>query len=191
MECPQLPKHRLACSRSRRLWPSAARVVLILGAMSLDSGFASAQNKACVLEPQQHDRSAKVLRCGSNVTIRSAAGTEYRIIKELTNEGAGAVRLDAGALLLKVEPRAAPRTFQILTPHAVAAVRGTTWAVEVSAVRTSTLVLSGAVRLTPRNSRRGRILRSGEGADLTSGEDSIIVKRWPAKRVEALVARFR
>ena len=56
------------------------------------------------------------------------------------------------------------RSFQILTPHAIAAVRGTKWAVEVGTGKTSTLVLVGAVNVRRPSAQRGVTLRPGEGA---------------------------
>ena len=51
-------------------------------------------------------------------------------------------------LMVEFKPSASRRNFQILTPHAVAAVRGTTWAVEVNSDQTSTLVILGFVEVT-------------------------------------------
>jgi hypothetical protein len=92
--------------------------------------------------------------------------------------------------MIDFKPSAGQRNFQILTPHAIAAVRGTIWAVEVTAAQSSTLAVSGAVEVTRLNGTRGVILQAGEGADVTPGSGPITVKRWGEKRVQALLARF-
>jgi hypothetical protein len=100
------------------------------------------------------------------------------------------VELDSGALMIEFKPTEGRRNFQIRTPHAIAAVRGTTWAVEVEPDRTSTLVILGFVEVMRPDAKRGVILRAGQGADVSSGTGPITVKRWPTKRVDALLARF-
>jgi hypothetical protein len=99
-------------------------------------------------------------------------------------------RLDSGALMIEFMPRARLKNFQILTPHAIAAVRGTKWAVEVVPDRTSTLVISGTVEVMRPRGTRAALLHAGEGADVSAGAGRIVVKRWARERVDALLARF-
>ena len=80
--------------------------------------------------------------------------------------------------------------FQILTPLAIAAVRGTKWAMEVMKERNSTLVLNGAVAVTSRRLNEYVVLRDGEGVDITPSDTTMIQKRWGEARVRALMARF-
>ena len=91
--------------------------------------------------------------------------------------------LDSGALLIE-----GTRDFQILTPHAIAAVRGTKWAVKVTPKLTSTLVISGVVEVT--RGKQTASLRAGQGTDISRGSGPIEVKRWNRKRVRALLAGF-
>jgi FecR protein len=149
-----------------------------------------AETNGCKLVPDDREPSVKILSCGEDLTIRIAANTDYRLTEQKGQARPKGVQLKAGALMIDFKPSKGQRNFQILTPHAIAAVRGTTWAVEVTAAQSSTLVVSGAVEVTRLNGTRGVTLQAGEGADVTPGSGPITVKRWGEKRVQALLARF-
>ena len=156
------------------------------------------QSSGSVLLPDGRNPSEKILRCGSNLTIRSAPNTSYRLTNPDNRRQPGGSRLDSGALLIEFTPTEGQRDFRILTPQAITAVRGTRWAVEVGRSQTSTLVLSGSVEVTRRNSRQGAapgaqesaVLGAGEGVDVAAGTGPIVVKRWTQTRIDALMARF-
>lgn len=155
------------------------------------------QTLGCVLIPDSRNPSEKVLRCGSNLMIRSAPNTAYRLTSPDNRRQPGGARLDSGALLIEFTPNEGQRNFRILTPQAITAVRGTRWAVEVGPSRTSTLVLSGSVEVTRRikrgtapGARQSVVLGAGEGVDVSAGTGPIVVKRWAQKRIDALMARF-
>ena len=93
-------------------------------------------------------------------------------------------------MLIEFQPSLWRKDFQILTPLAIAAVRGTKWAVEVTTARTSVLVLSDTVGVTNRRLNRYVILTEGEGVDITPADTSLVQKTWGAARVRALLARF-
>jgi hypothetical protein len=156
------------------------------------------QSLGCVLVPDGRSPSEKILRCGSNLTIRSAPNTAYRPTSPDNRRQPAGAQLDSGALLIEFTPNEGQRDFRILTPHAITAVRGTRWAVEVGPRQTSTLVISGSVEVMRRNSRRGAapgvrqsaVLGAGEGVDVSAVRGPIVVKRWSQKRIDALMARF-
>jgi ferric-dicitrate binding protein FerR (iron transport regulator) len=156
-----------------------------------------AQSGGCALVPDSRNPSEKILRCGSNLTIRSAPNTAYRLTNPDSRRQPGGARLDSGALLIEFTPNEGQRDFRILTPQAITAVRGTRWAVEVGRSQTSTLVLSGSVEVR-RSSRRGAapgaresaVLGAGEGVDVAAGAGPLVVKRWAQTRIDALMARF-
>jgi len=156
------------------------------------------QSSGCVLVPDDRNPSEKILRCGSNLTIRSAPNTAYRLTNPDKRRQPDGARLDSGALLIEFTPNESQRDFRILTPQAITAVRGTRWAVEVGPSQTSTLVISGSVEVTQRNSRRGAapgvresaVLGAGEGVDVSAGTGPIVVGRWAQTRIDALMARF-
>ncbi len=156
------------------------------------------QSNGCVLIPDDRNPSEKILRCGSNLTIRSAPNTRYRLTNPDNRRQPSGALLDSGALMIEFTPNEGQRDFRILTPHAIMAVRGTRWAVEVGPSQTSTLVISGSVEVMQRNVRRGvapgaresAVLGPGEGVDVSAGTGPIVVKRWAQKRIDALMARF-
>jgi FecR protein len=156
------------------------------------------QPLGCVLVPDAHNPSEKILRCGTNLAIRSAPNTAYRLTNPDKRRQPGGAQLDSGALLIEFTPNEVQRDFRILTPQAITAVRGTRWAMEVRPRQTSTLVLSGSVEVTRRNSGRGAapgarasaVLGPGEGVDVSAGTGPIMVKRWAQTRIDALMARF-
>ncbi len=156
------------------------------------------QSDGCVLVPDDRNPSEKILRCGGNLTIRSAPNTRYRLTSPDNRRQPTGARVDSGALLIEFTPNEGRRDFRILTPHAITAVRGTRWAVEVGRSQTSTLVVSGAVEVMRRNSRRAAapgaqesvLLGAGEGVDVSAGTGPLMIKRWTQTRIDALMARF-
>jgi hypothetical protein len=148
------------------------------------------ETNGCVLVPDDRNPSEKILRCGNGLTIRNAPNTRYRLTDQGGQQRPTGTQLDFGALIIEFTPSEGQRTFQILPPHAIAAVRGTKWAVEVNDDRTSTLVISGAVKVMRPRGNQSAVLQAGEGADVPVGTGPITVKRWATKRVQALLARF-
>ena len=144
----------------------------------------------CALRPDERNPSEKVLRCGDQLTIRNAPNTSYRLTDQKGDELPKGAQLDSGALLIEFKPSAIQRSFQIRSPHAIAAVRGTTWAVEIDADKTATLVISGVVEVRRPNAKKGVRLRAGQGTDVSPGTGPLTVKRWGKPRVDALMARF-
>ena len=79
--------------------------------------------------------------------------------------------------------------FDVVTPQAIAAVRGTKWAVDAEGAKTSVFVVDGRVSVARPAGRGSVVLGAGDGVDVEpSGE--LIVKRWPPARVTALMARL-
>jgi ferric-dicitrate binding protein FerR (iron transport regulator) len=164
-------------------------VVLGVAVWLCAADVVSAQTAGCVLAADRRGPD-QILRCGDRLTIHAAAQAQYRLTGQQGKEPPTAVELESGAVMIEFAPGGARRNFQILTPHAIAAVRGTRWAVEVTAEKTSTLVISGAVEVKRRQSQQAAILHAGEGADVSPGMGPIEVKRWKKERVRALLARF-
>jgi len=164
--------------------------VAVASALLYPQVRALGESSGCNLDPDDRDPSVKILRCGEDLTIRIAAETDYRLSEQKGQALPKAAQLKSGALMVEFKPGAHQRRFQILTPHAIAAVRGTTWAVEVTSEQSSTLAVSGSVDVTRANGSRRVTLQTGEGADVTAGTGPITVKRWGEKRVQALLARF-
>ena len=109
-----------------------------------------AQSGACVLSPDRRNPNLRILRCGSELTITPAPGTAYQPAAAGDDGLPASVQLDSGALLIEFNSKRR-HELQILTPQAVASVRGTKWAMEVKPGATSTLVLAGEVTVARKN----------------------------------------
>ncbi|HET9538481.1 MAG: FecR domain-containing protein [Mesorhizobium sp.] len=149
---------------------------------------ASAQttHAGCLLQ-QSAGTSRQTLVCGT-VTIVVERGARYKLSDRNSDGTADSVVLRHKALLL--DAPAGAGGFEVITPQAIAAVRGTKWAVDVAGRKTSVFVVTGRVDVRRPAVGRGVVLRSGEGVDVEQGTAPLTVKRWGAPRVAALMARF-
>jgi ferric-dicitrate binding protein FerR (iron transport regulator) len=176
--------HRAALSAAIRLillstlfhWPS--------------SEAALAQGIGCVLQTAAGSQ-RQILRCRDGLTIEAEAGAAYNLVDRNRDSQPDAVNLQGRAILIDAPARSVRQGFQIMTPQAIAAVRGTQWAVDVSGTRTSVFVVTGrvAVRRISGNTQ-GVSLGPGEGVDVEAGTAPLVVRRWPAPRAAALLARL-
>jgi hypothetical protein len=132
----------------------------------------------------------QVLHCSDGLTISAENGAQYKLIDRNRDGRPDGAELTDKALLADRPPGRGRGGFQILTPHAIASVRGTQWAVDVGETRTSVFVERGTVAVT-RPGARGVTLRAGEGVDVDEGATSLVVKRWAPQRSAALLARLR
>jgi ferric-dicitrate binding protein FerR (iron transport regulator) len=126
-------------------------------------------------------------RC-PGLTFEAERATQYRLIdrnQDGTPEGA---RVSGGAVLIDVDP-SRRGGFQILTPHATAAVRGTTYAVDVQQIQTSVFVAQGRVAVQGWQTRERVVLGSGQGVDVVPGQ-ALEVKNWSPQRASRLLGRF-
>jgi hypothetical protein len=145
---------------------------------------------ACALIPNDKMPSEKMLQCGENLTVRAAPGARYQPLYKKGDPLPVGIRLNDGALLIEFHPASPQEKFQILTPLAIAAVRGTKWAMDVTKAQTSTLVLNGAVAVTNRRLNKFVVLTEGQGVDITSADTTLVQKTWGEARVRALLSRF-
>jgi ferric-dicitrate binding protein FerR (iron transport regulator) len=168
---------------------TAVRAALGLAACFLAAlpGGASAQMAGCQLGPTPDGR-RQVLRCGDfNAVIEP--GTDVRAVDANRDGAPDALQLANRGVLVDYESPGR-RGFQILTPHAIAAVRGTTWAVSVEGERTSVFVVGGRVTVARAAARRGVLLRAGQGVDVDGGSGPLRAATWSRERAAALLARF-
>jgi FecR protein len=145
---------------------------------------------ACALVPNDRAQSEKILQCGEALTVRPAEGARYQPFYRKRDPLPAGIRLDDGALLIEYHPASPREKFQILTPLAIAAVRGTKWAMEVTPAKTSALVLAGSVAVTNRRLNQSVVLTEGQGVDITPADTSVVQKQWGEARVRALLSRF-
>ena len=167
---------------------SGRRLVFTLAALAF-FGAAPAL-AACSLAADPDHAGARMLQCGAAVAAHLAEGTIVRPVGGAKAPAPGALRLKKGALLIEFQPQPGAETFQILTPEAIAAVRGTNWAVEVEPGKTSVFVVTGAVEVQARVSGAKVSLGPGDGVDVTRSAQTLEVKHWAEPRVRRLLARF-
>ena len=171
-----------------RLGAMAALTVLFVAVMAGQDPARAAG--ACALVPNGRLPSGKILQCGQTLTVRPAPGTSYQPLYKKGDPLPVAIRFNDGALLIEYHPASPNEKFQILTPLAIAAVRGTKWAMDVTKGQTSTLVVTGTVAVTNRRLNQFVVLTEGQGADITPTDTSVVARTWGDERVRALLSRF-
>jgi ferric-dicitrate binding protein FerR (iron transport regulator) len=149
---------------------------------------ATAQTMAATCPSQPGARATQILRCRDGLIIIAEDGARFTL--QGHDGSATSVDLQSKALLLDAPKQPGKSRFRVNTPQAIAAVRGTKWAVDVQETRTSVLVLQG--RVAVRRPRGGNqvVLGPGEGVDVDPGNEPLAVKRWGQPRVDALLARL-
>lgn len=164
------------------------RAGLILLACSLSSIDIAAAQSAKGCSSENFPGATQTLHCEAGITIVAENGARY----SLQSGGQGhvdAVVLGDKALLIEVQPKPGGNRFQVITPQAIAAVRGTKWAVDVTGEKTSVFVVNGLVGVGRRAGGHRVFLRPGDGVDVEPGAP-LTVKRWAPARVSALLARL-
>jgi hypothetical protein len=162
---------------------------LLAFALCTGDGSAQSPKSGCALQPVG-GTSRQLLRCQGGLTIVAESGARYTLVDRNRDGRADAARLQSKALLLDFPAGSSGAGFQVSTPQAIAAVRGTKWAVDVAAGKTSVFVVRGAVAVQRPTGSAGVMLNPGEGVDVEEGTGALTVKRWPRARVSALMARF-
>jgi hypothetical protein len=79
------------------------------------------------------------------VTIVAENGARFTLQDRDGNGRVDSVELSSKALLLDVPRKQSGNRFQVITPQAIAAVRGTKWAVDAAEGKTSVFVVNGRV----------------------------------------------
>jgi hypothetical protein len=168
----------------------ALTVSAALGAW-LAGGAASAQQPGmgCTATPVALG-SPQTIRCGAGLTIIAEDGATFTLLDRDNNGRVDGIDLKSKAVLVTAPKKKTGQQFEVMTPQAIAAVRGTTWAVDAEGIKTSVFVDTGRVSVR-RPTVPGRVvLGPGEGVDVDESATPLTVKRWPAPRVAALMARL-
>jgi ferric-dicitrate binding protein FerR (iron transport regulator) len=166
---------------------SASAAFLVAGLFSAETAFA--QSGGCALE-RVVGTSRQILRCADGVTVTAEGGARFNLTDRNGDGRPDAVSLRSKAVLVDVDSARRSGGFQVVTPQAIAAVRGTRWAVDVKNGTTSVFVVRGRVAVQRPSSRQGVVLSVGEGVDVGRGNGSLTVRRWPQARAAALLARL-
>ena len=167
--------------------PSGCLVVMC---MLFSSNVATAQQAGPKCTPVSQSNVAQTFQCEGGVTIVAENGAQY-VLGDVNRDGRiDAVELSSKALLLDVQRKSRAKKFRVNTPQAIAAVRGTRWAVDVAQGKTSVFVVHGRVNVGRRTpGERNVVLGPGEGVDVEASAP-LVVKRWAPARVSALMSRL-
>src|SRR5690242_17085598 len=168
--------------------PARAASIAVAG-LGLLAGAALAQpaNLGCTSAPTSFG--TQTLRCEAAITIVAESGAKFELRDRNRDGHVDSVELSSKALLLEVPKKPGRARFNVTTPQAIAAVRGTKWAVDAESGRTSVFVVDGRVSVARSAGRGSVVLGPGEGVDVETSGD-LVVKRWGAARVAALMARL-
>jgi len=147
----------------------------------------AAQAGGCTSVPSSN--ASLTLRCDHGITIVAENGAKFEL-KDRNRDGhVDSVELSSKALLVEVPKKPGGTRFEVVTPQAIAAVRGTRWAVDAVEGKTSVLVVNGRVSVARPAGGRRVVLGPGEGVDVEA-MGTLAVKRWAPARVAALLARL-
>lgn len=155
----------------------------------VDTASAQQNTGGCTTQ-QIGGTSRHELRCRNGLTAITATGAQYSVLDRNRDRNADAVRLNSGAMLFDVEQPQTGPSIEVIAPQAIAAVRGTQWAVDAQASRTSVFVVRGTVNVRRPSGGENVTLNAGDGVDVDTSGDPLVVRQWPASRVSALLARF-
>lgn len=184
-------KHRVKAVYQHTAINALARMTclaLVCGVFAVKSASAQQTGTACPAEAGP--KTAQTLRCSDGLVIVAEDGAKFTLQGRDPQGHVNSVDLQSKALLLDAPTQPGKSRFRVTTPQAIAAVRGTKWAVDVQGARTSVLVLKGRVAVGRLGGTRQTMLGPGEGVDVDPGTDPLVVKRWAQARVDALLARL-
>jgi ferric-dicitrate binding protein FerR (iron transport regulator) len=152
-------------------------------------GQAAAQTANAGCTSSSSAAGTQTWRCDNGITIVAESGARFELRDANRDGHIDSVELSSKALLVEVPKKRGGNPFKVLTPQAIAAVRGTKWAVDAADGKTSVFVADGRVGVSRRARGRGVVLGPGEGVDVEA-TGSLEVKRWGQPRIDALMARL-
>lgn len=171
-----------------RTSPIAGLLAAVLFAVALPHWAqpASAQSSCQVSDLTQPSR--RMLDCGGGFRIEFEPSVRIRVFVGAGGRPPRALELEGGGALIEVLPGSRPT--EIRTPHAIAAVRGTVYAVDVAPDMTSVLVVRGMVEVRKATGEAMSVrLGPGQGVDVSAGTP-LKATTWPAARAARLLARL-
>lgn len=169
--------------------PSYFALVLILCVFSPTPVFSQSQSSGCTIEPIGGTSRHRII-CRDGLSVIVEKGARYTLLSRSGGKNVDAVRLEGKALLLDFSGRGGSAGVEVVTPQAIAAVRGTKWVVDVAKGSTSVFVIAGRVEVRRSNETSKVSLQPGEGVDVDEGSGPLTIKRWPTSRVNALLSRL-
>jgi ferric-dicitrate binding protein FerR (iron transport regulator) len=157
--------------------------------LCLLAGHAAAQPANLGCTSKSTAQGTQTLQCEQSITIVTEDGAKFELRDRNRDGHVDSVELSNKALLIEVPKKPGGNRFNVVTPQAIAAVRGTKWAVDASEGKTSVFVVEGSVNVTRPAGSGDVVLKPGDGVDVEP-TGALIVKRWPPARVAALMARL-
>lgn len=171
-----------------RKFVAIAALVLAIGLPgALISQPASAQTPGGCIASEIGDPPRTVFQCAGGIVLEAEAATLLGIAATGDDQRPTGAEVTGKAVLIQVTPGSGP--FQIRTPHAIAAVRGTEYVVDVTGDKTAVFVREGTVIVSRPDGADPVTLTKGLGADVTPGQP-FTAARWPDERVTELMSRF-
>jgi hypothetical protein len=164
--------------------------VAVVAAALTGPAPASAQSAALTCPTIPTANGTQTLRCAGGVTIIAESGARFTLLDRDANGRVDAVDLQSKAVFVEAPKQKTGRTFEVMTPQAIAAVRGTKWAVDAEGAKTSVFVDTGRVAVRRPAAPGQVVLGPGEGVDVDASVTPLEVRRWPQPRVAALMARL-
>ena len=163
----------------------AAGVLFIIGA---DQVYAQATANCSPRPAVSAER--QTLKCEPGLSITVERGAHYRLADRNHDGRVDAIVLNNKAVLIDVDSTHVQGGFEVVTPQAIAAVRGTRWAVDAQRGKTSVLVLRGRVAVNKVSTGEGVTLGQGQGVDADRSRSPLHVTAWGQPRINALMARL-
>jgi hypothetical protein len=162
---------------------------IIFSSLLLLVGDVAAQPAGLGCTSAQTAQGTQTLRCEKAITIVAENGAKFELRDRNRDGQVDSVELSNKALMVEVPKKSARKQFEVMTPQAIAAVRGTKWTMDAEGGKTSVFVVDGRVSVARRTGPGSVVLGPGEGVDVEAAGE-LIVKRWPPARVTALMARL-
>lgn len=147
----------------------------------------TAQTLSGCSKTELQDPPRSVYQCAGGITLEAEAATALGIVERQADDRPTDVEVSTDGLYIEVVPGSGP--FQIQTPHAIAAVRGTVYVVDVTDDMTAVFVREGEVSVSRADGSDAVLLTPGLGVEVSPGTP-LETRRWPAARVDALLDRF-
>ena len=169
-------------SNRRSMWLASA--VLLAGLSLVSAARAQSGTEGCnagVSGAQQ------MWICPGGLTIIEENGARFSLDDRNGDGNVDLIRLWRKAVLLEFT---AGRRLEVVTPQAIAAVRGTRWVVDARSGETEVFVVRGAVGVRRPSGGSEVVLDAGDGVDAAGSTGPLEAKRWAASRVAALMARL-
>jgi hypothetical protein len=170
------------------VFTQASIVTLAAVIACLGEALAQPANFGCTASPSP--ALTQTLTCNGGITIVVESGAQFTLLDRDRNGRVDAVDLQSKAVLVNVPKQKGGRRFEVLTPQAIAAVRGTEWAVDAESNKTSVFVQAGSVGVRRPVQPGSVTLSPGDGVDVDTTATPLVVRRWPDARVAALMARL-